>query len=296
MKKYVYHGSPKGDIKQLQPKKSTHLKDYVYATEEPVIALIFAVDNHGDLDFDLSIVDNKVIFTERREGAFDKYNQPGYLYKLDGTNFKHLDSLWEGEVISDKEEDILSCEHIENLYKKIEEYGEKGEIVIYRYPDRPKFIPKDDSDLVDKYINYEKVGHKGAIDNMLALFPSLKEQVFAKLETPNEFFYIGKEGSPTKDIIVYDNIMDAIENADKSIFIREDGWIKYNVIDSKFNFEKGGFNFDEVFNIYKLTGNSTRLTAHCFRLNDVQIKSCENIDFNQYLPNSSIKKTGALKK
>ena len=114
--------------------------------------------------------------------------------------------------------------------------------------------------------------------------------------TPNEFYYIGKKDSPIKDIIVYDNIIDAIENADKSIFIREDGWIKYNVIDSKFNFEKGGFNFDEEFNIYKLIGNSTRLSAHCFRLNDIKIKSCEKIDFNQYLPDSNIRKTGAFKR
>ena len=63
MKDKVYHGSPNGNIKLLTPRKSTHLKNYIYATTNPAIAIIFATDNNGDLDFDLSIVDGKVIFT-----------------------------------------------------------------------------------------------------------------------------------------------------------------------------------------------------------------------------------------
>ena len=181
MEKYVYHGSSKGNIEALKPAISTHMKGYVYATSSPIIALIFAVESLGDLDHDLRIVDGKVILTERRKGAFDKYKNGGYLYTLDGNHFKSQEGLWEGEVVSENEENILSCEHIPNILDKFDEYVKSGNMIIYRYPDKPEFIPLDDSDLVDKYIGYKEMGHENAIDNLLAFFPHLKEQVSSKL-------------------------------------------------------------------------------------------------------------------
>ena len=50
--KKVYHGSPNSDLKESMPNKSTHQENYVYGTESPAIALVFAVSNLGDLDFD----------------------------------------------------------------------------------------------------------------------------------------------------------------------------------------------------------------------------------------------------
>ena len=111
----VYHGSPIGDIKELVPKKSTHMEEYVYATVSPVIALIFSVENLGDLDHDIMLKDGKVIFTERREGAFEKYNTSGYLHELDGTNFKHISNIWDAEVVSTEKEKVQKCYYIENV-------------------------------------------------------------------------------------------------------------------------------------------------------------------------------------
>ena len=289
MNNIVYHGSSNGDLTVLKPHKSTHMNNYVYATSNPAIALIFSVENHGDLDFDLRVVDGKIIFTERREGIFEKYNSSGYLYILDATNFKNMDNLWEGEVVSEFEEKVLSCVQIPNILKKLEEYVQNGSMIIYRYPNKPDLIPKDDSDLVEKYIGFEKMGHKGAVDNMLFAFPELQQQVFDKLETPNIFYFVGNKIDDFSNITVYDNILDAIEFADKSIFVREDGWIKYNVIDSKFCFEKGNFNFDDDFYIYEVKGKCDRISAHSFYLSEVQIISSNKIDFNNYLA-SEVKK------
>ena len=290
MEQKVYHGSPNGNLKVLKPKKSTHLNNYVYATPNPAIALIFATENNGDLDFDLRVENSKIIFTERRKDAFNEYNKSGYLYTLDAKNFKALDILWEGEVVSSQEEEILQCEYIPNLFKKIEEYAEKGKIIIYRYPQRPAFIPEDDSDLAEKYIKYETMGHKGAIDSLLLMFPHLKEKVFASLENPSEFYYIDSKKTSFDSIIVSDNKFDALLRNDSPIWKRDNGWINYKIEDSKFVFEKGGFNFNDTFYLYKVKGNSKRLSAHTFRLNDVKIISIEELDLKNYIPDSVTKK------
>ena len=283
MEEYVYHGSSNGDLKVLKPQKSTHLKNYVYATESPIIALIFAAENHGDLSFDLTLKNNKIILTERRKDAFAIYNKAGYLYTLKKDNFKKLDNIWEGEVVSEKEEKIISCKYIPNILQKLEEYADKKEIVIYRYPNKPDFIPKDDSDLVDKYIKFEKMGHKGAIDTLLFAFPNLKEKVFNKLEEPNEYYYIDTKKESFNSIVATDNIFDALLRNDSPIWKRDNGWINYDIKDSKFIFEKGEFDLENEFYIYKLKGNSHRLSAHTFSLEDVEIISYEKIDLNNYI-------------
>lgn len=279
----VYHGSSTGDIKVLEPRVKTHLKKYVYASANPVIALIFAAKHNGDLDFDLSIKGGKVIFTERREGVFDKYNTPGYLYTIKGDNFKHVEDLWEGEVVSETEEEVESCQYIENILEKLYEYAQNDLIIINRYPNKPPFIPTDDSDLVDKYIGFEKIGHIGAVDSLIYYFPALKEKVFAKLKMPSEFYVVSKEVVKFDTVTAYDNVPFAIENADETVFVRENGWINYNIVDSKFVFEKGRFNESEEFFIYSLNGTIERLSMHSFKLTDIQIVSKVKLDFNKYV-------------
>ena len=178
---------------------------------------------------------------------------------------------------------MLECEYIPNIFEKIKEYNEKGEIVLYRYPQRPDFIPEDDSDLVEKYIRFEKMGHKGAIDNFLSMFPHLKEKVFASLDTPSEFYYVDSEKTSFDSIVVCDNELDALLTTDSPIWSRDNGWLNYNVKDSKIVFDRGGFNLNETFYMYKVSGNSKRLSAHTFSLDNVKIISTELLDLNGYI-------------
>ena len=75
MNKYVYHGSPNGGLTTLKPHKSTHMVEYVYATINPAIALIFAIEDHSDLYFDLRVREGKIIFTERRKDVLEIYTK-----------------------------------------------------------------------------------------------------------------------------------------------------------------------------------------------------------------------------
>ena len=281
MEKYVYHGSPEGGLSVLRPTVSTHLKSYVYATTNPAIALAFTAKGHGDLDSDLRIVDGKVVLTERREGALDVYKRGGYLYTLDATNFKHQEGLWSGEVVSESEEKILSCEFIPNILEKMNEYVQRGELVIYRYPEKPEFIPKDDSDLIEKYIRFDKMGHRGAIDGLVRLFPHLKDKVFSMLETPSEFYYVDVKRDSFDSIVASDNPSSALTRENSPVFVRENGELSYNVVDSRIVFEKGGFNLNEDIYIYKVKGNYQRLSAHDFKVDNVQIVSCEKFELEK---------------
>ena len=179
MKKIVYHGSPRGDIEVLKSHKSTHQKDCIYATDNKAVALLYMGRGRGDLDTRLRSIDKKPEVVERRAGVFDNlYNKEGYLYELDGSTFNHYDYLWSLEVISfEKEIKPLKKIYYSNILAALEEEEKKGNLTIYRYPNRPKDMPIDNSDLIEKYIKFERQGLKGSIDRLLEVYPEFEESV-----------------------------------------------------------------------------------------------------------------------
>lgn len=188
MKNIVYHGSSYGDIEELVAKKSTHQIKCIYATEERAVSLLFMGNGKGDLDHSISSENGQLTFVERREGviASEFQNVGGYLYELDGTTFNHYDFLWDKEVIS-YETSIkpLSKTFIPDIYAEILKEEEKGNIKIYRYPNRPERIPLDNSDLVEKYIKHEKDGLTGSIKKLLSVYPEFASLVEEKLNSEN---------------------------------------------------------------------------------------------------------------
>lgn len=179
MEGIVYHGSPCGDLKELTRKVSTHQKACVYATKNAVIALLFMGKGMGDLDTVISYSSNgEVTLVERRPGVLEKlYLKSGYLYELDGANFEHYDYLWEPEVISFSDEPVLRCTKIDNILQQLLLMQEQGKLNIFRYPDRPSFIPLDNSDLIEKYVGFSKMGHSNAISDLLRVYPEFQDRV-----------------------------------------------------------------------------------------------------------------------
>lgn len=53
--------------------------------------------------------------------------------------------------------------------------------MIYKYPNRPNFIPLDNSDLIDKYIGFYNSGNECAINNLLNIYPEFTHQVKLRL-------------------------------------------------------------------------------------------------------------------
>lgn len=133
----------------------------------------------GDLDTMIATIDGKLVLVERRTGILNSiYNKDGYIYELDGSTFSHYDYLWSEEVIS-FEESIkpLSKTYYKNILEGLIEEEKKGNIIIYRYPNRPKSLPLDNSDLIEIYIYFEKSGLTGAIKELLEVYPEFTEIV-----------------------------------------------------------------------------------------------------------------------
>lgn len=179
MNKIVYHGSSNGNIEVLRAHKSTHQKECIYATDNKVVALLFMEKGNGDLDTRISNVNGKPELVERRSGVLERlYNREGYLYELDGTTFKHYDYLWSLEVISfEKEIKPLKKIYYPNVLDAIMDEEKKKNIIIYRYPNRPHDMPLDNSDLIEKYISFEEQGMKGAVTDLLRVYPEFLSEV-----------------------------------------------------------------------------------------------------------------------
>lgn len=179
MNKIVYHGSPDGNIEFLNAHKSTHQKNCIYATDNKVVALLFMGKGNRDLDTRLSSVNGNSELVERRTGILEKlYNKEGYLYEIDGSTFSHYDYLWSLEVISFKSEiKPINKIYYPNILDAIIEEEKKGNIIIYRYPNRPKNMPFDNSDLIEKYISFENQGLTGSISKLLSIYPEFSSMI-----------------------------------------------------------------------------------------------------------------------
>ena len=182
--KYVYHGSSQQGLKIIKKNKSTHGKPWVYATLSKTISTIFISNKGSDLYYYLNgdgEENNPVILVERKENMFkDIFNISGSIYTLSGKNFISGKTGWSAEVVSESDEDVIHEENIDNVFEKLKELNDKGELQLYIYPNRPTFIPKDNSDLIPKVISWGKRGIN--IDQFFKLYPKLKEQYLNQLK------------------------------------------------------------------------------------------------------------------
>lgn len=178
MEGIVYHGSLVQDLDVITRHKSTHMKECVYASPDEVVALIFMGKGHGDLDTLSGTQDGELILVERRPGVLKQlYDKSGMMYELSAENFNHYDYLWGKEVISFSDEKVLRKRRVENILDELNEKQIEGAIRIYSYPDRPENVPLDNSDLIEKYIDFEKRMGPGPLKELLEIYPEFKDRV-----------------------------------------------------------------------------------------------------------------------
>lgn len=184
----VYHGSIHQGLKIIKRNKSTHGKSWVYATLSKAISTIFISHKGSDLYYYLGgdgTENNPVILVERKENMFKNiFNVSGSLYTLNGKNFISGKTGWSAEVVSESDETVLHEEHIDNVFEKLKELNANGELKLYLYPNRPSFLPKDNSDLIPKVIRWGKRGIN--IETFFTLYPELKEQYLKQLNENEE--------------------------------------------------------------------------------------------------------------
>ena len=181
---YVYHGSTHQGLKIINRNKSTHGQSWVYGTLSKAISTIFISNKGSDLYYHLSgngSKDNPVILVERKKDMFKEiFNVQGSLYTLSPKNFMSGKTGWSAEVVSNKDEEVLLEEHIDNVFEKLKELNKIGELKLFLYSDKPKYIPKDNSDLIPKVIRWQKRGIN--IDKFFEIYPELKDKYLKALE------------------------------------------------------------------------------------------------------------------
>ena len=174
---YVYHGSSKANLKIIKRNRSTHMQNWVYATPSKAIATIFLSPLGNDLYYYLAGdgINHPILLVERKEGMFKQiFNCSGYIYKLNASNFESGRTGWSAEVVSNKDENVVSSEYIENVYEELNKLAKEKQLKLYLYPARPDNIPLDNSDLIKKVIKWSKNGFD--INKFYELYPELKEQ------------------------------------------------------------------------------------------------------------------------
>lgn len=180
----LYRGTKISGLKVMKPKLVNHDKPYVYATTDKIEAIIYSVKG-GNLNY-TNIYgyddDNKRCLIERKENCLEEiYNTEGRYYILDDTSFFRHEELGvgENEYVSELPVKVVEEVTIPNVWNYFKELEYKGELKIYRYPDRPKSYPSDDSDLLEcATIMYTQMNDLDmAFGLLLKHHPELEEKV-----------------------------------------------------------------------------------------------------------------------
>ena len=82
--------------------------------------------------------------------------------------------LWKPEVISYCDEPVLEEIPIKNVLTKLQEYQKDNKLKIYVFPNRPDYIPLDNSDLILRAKKFESMGIENAVEELFALYPQLR--------------------------------------------------------------------------------------------------------------------------
>lgn len=183
----LYHGSSQRGITRLEPHKSAH-GNFVYATPYKELAIIFSARCGDDYTYDLyrKKEDEPWIIVERIPEAFNTmFSNSSSIYTLDDTTFKNIHTGF-AEVVSEVGVNTNSEEYINSVYDAIKKLATEGKVQLYNYPNKPKDIPVDNSDLIDKQIRRQHRNNlpvtKKSFERLILLHPYLIDKVNKKME------------------------------------------------------------------------------------------------------------------
>lgn len=176
----LYHGSRTPKLKTIGPHVSTHGEAYVYASRDPLVALLF-LGNWDDFLINVAYGDDGLLeITERCAGAlevaFDGCG--GSIYELNDESFHTGRTRFDGELVCETAQPTLGETSFQNIYSELLKANERGALRIRRYPDRHPDIPADDSDLAEEALElFARTNNRAIIKRCVSLHPHLAEKL-----------------------------------------------------------------------------------------------------------------------
>lgn len=149
----LFHGSPITGLKILKPFVSEHEEAYVYFSENPVVALLYAA---RPMEKPFSWYpygfnkDGEVIYSEYYPGAFmDVYkNKSGCLYKYRNLHGKENPTTIKGVCVFKEPVVVDGAELIADLAEKFAEFENRGMFHVKKFND----IAKKERDFIESYL------------------------------------------------------------------------------------------------------------------------------------------------
>jgi hypothetical protein len=75
------------------------------------------------------------------------YTTSGSIYTVDSSYYKDLNTGF-NEVLTTEDVPVMGEEKIDNMMDEINRLASEGKLTLFQYPNRPDYIPADDSDLL----------------------------------------------------------------------------------------------------------------------------------------------------
>lgn len=132
----LYHGSAIPGIRVLEPRMSNHGRPYVYLTDCPALAVIYA---HSPVEggyfpyfFD---EEGQLCYEEYFPNALDLYKGfGGYVYTAEGSDLSRLEKMpW--VYLSEEPVTVTGCRFIPDIYEELLALDEEGSLKLIRFGD-----------------------------------------------------------------------------------------------------------------------------------------------------------------
>ncbi len=141
-----YHGTNRGGLTELKPfySEGSNLKEAcVYLSTSRRVALFYIWDYARDpvRRMMMDIQPDKVVFQEMFPGALERFYKgvSGYIYRCEGDYEMREDHGVKTCAISREPVPVAGVEVVEDVYREILKYQEKGEFVYERYEELPQY-------------------------------------------------------------------------------------------------------------------------------------------------------------
>jgi len=161
----LYHVSKVPNLKVLEPRISTHGKEYVYATTNLEFALFFGgKESAGDFDGMYGIEEGIPFFYEAYKGALKRRfgGAKCYIYECDPSNFEKDRTSFKGEVVSEKVVKVVNCKVIDDLYQHLLQLNDNGKLQLRFFEETKEYRKMIYDHISDRIISFNILNNKNS--------------------------------------------------------------------------------------------------------------------------------------